>query len=154
MSSAEDTAAPDIVIFGAAGDLSCRKLLPALYMAHMHSRLEPGTRILAIGRQAWSRQQYLDFIDARSPAFIEPAAMDASVWGAFLARLDYIGLDESREHLLFYASSPDAMRDLRVPMATLRRYGSMSVCSDLTDAHLYIFSRYARAHTHPSVLVQ
>jgi glucose-6-phosphate 1-dehydrogenase len=95
MSSADDTAAPDIVIFGAAGDLSCRKLLPALYMAHMHSRLEPGTRILAIGRQAWSRQQYLDFIDARSPAFIEPAAMDASVWGAFLARLDYIGLDVS-----------------------------------------------------------
>jgi glucose-6-phosphate 1-dehydrogenase len=80
--------APDIVIFGGAGDLSCRKLLPAFYMAHMHSRLEPGVRIIAVGRQAWSRQQYLDFIDARSPAFIEPAAMDASLWAEFLARLD------------------------------------------------------------------
>ena len=87
--------APDIVIFGGAGDLSCRKLLPALYMAHMHSRLEPGVRIIAVGRQAWSRQQYLDFIDARSPAFIEPAAMDASLWAEFLARLDYIGFDVS-----------------------------------------------------------
>jgi glucose-6-phosphate 1-dehydrogenase len=95
MSSAAAADAPDIVIFGGAGDLSCRKLLPALYMAHMHSRLEPAVRIIAVGRQAWSRQQYLDFIDARSPAFIEAAAMDASVWAEFLARLDYIGLDVS-----------------------------------------------------------
>ncbi len=95
MNPAAATGAPDIVIFGGAGDLSCRKLLPALYMAHMHSRLEPGARIIAVGRQAWSRQQYLDFIDARSPAFIEPAAMDALAWSEFLARLDYIGLDVS-----------------------------------------------------------
>ena len=26
----------DLVIFGGAGDLSVRKLLPALYMAHLH----------------------------------------------------------------------------------------------------------------------
>ena len=30
----------DIVIFGGAGDLSFRKLLPALYMAHLHDKLD------------------------------------------------------------------------------------------------------------------
>jgi hypothetical protein len=28
--------------------------------------------------------------------------------------VDYIGLDPSRQHLLFYASSPDTLRDLKV----------------------------------------
>ena len=28
--------------------------------------------------------------------------------------VDYIGLDLTREHLLFYASSPEALRDLKV----------------------------------------
>ncbi len=34
------TFAHDIVIFGGAGDLSWRKLLPALYMADLHGRLK------------------------------------------------------------------------------------------------------------------
>ena len=29
----------DLVIFGGVGDLSVRKLLPALYMAHLHNNL-------------------------------------------------------------------------------------------------------------------
>lgn len=31
-----------------------------------------------------------------------------------LQNVDYIGMDPSREHLLFYASSPETMRDLKV----------------------------------------
>ncbi|BCF99322.1 hypothetical protein PPGU19_038910 [Paraburkholderia sp. PGU19] len=31
----------DMIIFGGAGDLSARKLLPALYMAHTHGNLPP-----------------------------------------------------------------------------------------------------------------
>ncbi|PNW86040.1 hypothetical protein CHLRE_03g207825v5 [Chlamydomonas reinhardtii] len=55
--------------------------------------------------------------------------------------VDYIGLDPSRQHLLFYASSPDALRDLKVPLPTVRRYGHMSISSNYVDAHLYIFNR-------------
>lgn len=58
-----------------------------------------------------------------------------------MQNVDYIGLDAARERLLFYASSPDALRDLRIPMASLRTYGSMTIATHLTDAHLYIFSR-------------
>ena len=58
-------AAPlDLVIFGGAGDLALRKLLPALYMAHLHHNLPEGTRIVALGRQAWDRAAFIGFIAA------------------------------------------------------------------------------------------
>jgi glucose-6-phosphate 1-dehydrogenase len=87
------TRAVDIVIFGGAGDLSFRKLLPALYMAHLHTRLDMNTRIIAVGRQKWTRDEYLAFIDRQSPAFIEERAFNAEDWRIFLKRLDYLSMD-------------------------------------------------------------
>jgi glucose-6-phosphate 1-dehydrogenase len=75
------------VIFGGAGDLSFRKLLPALYMAHAHGKLEGDTRIIGIGRQAWSRAQYLEFINEQSPPFIEANVFKQDDWQSFLNRL-------------------------------------------------------------------
>src|SRR6185437_9895167 len=49
----------DMIIFGGTGDLSFRKLLPALYMAHLHCNLPPETRILTVGRKPWSRDEYI-----------------------------------------------------------------------------------------------
>ncbi|MBL0720880.1 glucose-6-phosphate dehydrogenase [Piscinibacter sp. Jin2] len=86
----------DIVIFGGSGDLAFRKLLPALYMAFLHERLEPGTRILGLGRQGWSRADYLAFIDSHSPAFIAPGAFSAPVWQRFLGILDYRCVDATQ----------------------------------------------------------
>ena len=83
----------DIVIFGGAGDLAFRKLLPALYMAHAHEKLPPVTRILGVGRHTWNRQDYLDFIHKQSPAFIDENAFDCTLWESFLERLDYLNLD-------------------------------------------------------------
>ena len=83
----------DIVIFGGAGDLSFRKLLPALYMAHLHDKLDSSARIIAVGRQEWTRQEYLDFIDQHSPAFIEKDAFIAGDWQNFLNRLAYVSMD-------------------------------------------------------------
>lgn len=83
----------DIVIFGAAGDLSFRKLLPALYMAHLHDKLAPQTRIVAVGRQAWTRDAYIEFIHQRTPDFIEKNAYTTADWQTFLARLVYVALD-------------------------------------------------------------
>jgi glucose-6-phosphate 1-dehydrogenase len=83
----------DIVIFGGAGDLSFRKLLPALYMAHLHDRLDASTRIIGIGRQSWSVAEYHHFIDSHSPEFIEAHAFTQDDWKRFLARLHYVCLD-------------------------------------------------------------
>ncbi len=83
----------DIVIFGGAGDLSFRKLLPALFMAHAHDKLHEGTRIIAIGRQAWNRDQYVSFIHEQSPPFIEAQALKQVDWESFLQRLQFVQLD-------------------------------------------------------------
>ena len=83
----------DIVIFGGAGDLSFRKLLPALYMAHLHNKLDASARIVAVGRQDWTRQEYLDFIDNNSPAFVEKEAFTQEDWKSFLNRLAYVSMD-------------------------------------------------------------
>ena len=83
----------DLVIFGGAGDLSFRKLLPALYMAHLHGRLALDARIIAIGRQRWTRDEYVALIDSHSSAFIEESSFNASDWRNFLARLNYVCMD-------------------------------------------------------------
>ncbi len=88
-----NTIVTEIVIFGGAGDLSARKLLPALYMAHLHGELSADTRIIGIGRQEWTRQQYLDFVNNHSPSFVDHGEFDEAKWQDFLKRLDYLSLD-------------------------------------------------------------
>ena len=83
----------DLVIFGGVGDLSVRKLLPALYMAHLHNNLPPSTRIHALGRQPWDRAAFVEFIQEKVPGFIEAKAYNMASWQGFLERLDYVALD-------------------------------------------------------------
>ncbi|MGF6758662.1 glucose-6-phosphate dehydrogenase [Paraburkholderia sp. GAS334] len=83
----------DMIIFGGGGDLSARKLLPALYMAHQHCNLPAGTRILAIGRKNWTRDEYLAFMEEHSKPFVEHKALDAASWDKFLALFEYVRID-------------------------------------------------------------
>ena len=95
--SASAPAAPlDLVIFGGVGDLSVRKLLPALYMAHLHSNLPDATRIHVLGRQRWARDSFLGFIQDKTLGFIEAAHFDAAAWAGFLDRLCYACVDATQ----------------------------------------------------------
>jgi len=85
-----------MIIFGGVGDLSARKLLPALYMAHLHGNLPPHTRIIAIGRRDWTRDEYLAFMQKQSRPFVDSKAMDVQAWESFLATFDYVNLDVSK----------------------------------------------------------
>jgi translation initiation factor eIF-2B subunit gamma len=58
-----------------------------------------------------------------------------------MQNVDYVGLDPSREHLLFYASSPESLRDLKVPLSVVKRHSSISIASDLANAHLYVLNK-------------
>ena len=86
----------DMVIFGGVGDLSVRNLLPALYMAHLHNNLPDQTRIHALGRQAWAREEFLAFIQDKVVGFIDAEAMQAPVWQSFLDRLHYTTIDATQ----------------------------------------------------------
>ena len=87
----------DIVIFGGAGDLAFRKLIPALFSAHQHDKLDADTRIIGVGRQDWGREGYLAFINEKAKPFIEKALTESSnpdgLCNSFLSRLDFANVD-------------------------------------------------------------
>ena len=87
----------DIVIFGGAGDLAFRKLIPALFSAHQHDKLDADTRIIGVGRQDWGRDGYLAFINEKAKPFIEKALAEApaadALWQSFLDRLSFASVD-------------------------------------------------------------
>ncbi len=126
----------DIVIFGGAGDLSFRKLLPALYMAHLHDKLDPSARIVAVGRQEWTRQEYLDFIDKNSPAFIEKEAFAQEDWQKFLNRLAYVSMDVT--HASDFAKLKDLCNTPALRVYYLATAPSLftQICANLSGAGL------------------
>ncbi|HSV78838.1 MAG TPA: glucose-6-phosphate dehydrogenase [Ramlibacter sp.] len=102
----------DLVLFGGVGDLAMRKLLPALFMAHQHGALPERTRILALGRQDWSRDSFLAFVQDKVPGFLASPA-EPTAWDAFLASLHYLQLDADRPQdfaALATALQPGAQR--------------------------------------------
>ncbi|MEK8032081.1 glucose-6-phosphate dehydrogenase [Ideonella sp. DXS29W] len=55
----------DLVFFGGTGDLTWRKLMPALFQAFRHGKLPAGGRILAVARDERSDADYRQFIRER-----------------------------------------------------------------------------------------
>ena len=55
----------DLVFFGGTGDLTWRKLMPALFQAFRHGKLPAGGRILAVARDERSDEEYRNFIKER-----------------------------------------------------------------------------------------
>ena len=95
-----DTPAPDrpldLVIFGGAGDLSVRKLLPALFAAHRHGHLPAQARIHVLGRQPWDRSSFLAFIEDKVAGFVGVDGHRSEHWAGFLERLQHATLDATR----------------------------------------------------------
>ena len=46
---------------------------------------------------------------------------------------------------MFFRPSPEARRNIKVPMGTLLRQGCLSIRTDLQDNHLYVLDRSALA---------
>lgn len=84
------THAPDpcvIVIFGASGDLTHRKLIPALYDLDRQGRLPAGTQIVGVSRTPMSDDQFREKLVESVKRFA--AVFDAERWGAFARRVHY-----------------------------------------------------------------
>ena len=80
----------DFVIFGATGDLSLRKIIPALWHRHIDGKLPDATRIILVARSV----ETADGIARNAKPFIEKAgAIDPGLWGTFGARLSYQSID-------------------------------------------------------------
>jgi len=80
-----------LVIFGGAGDLAHRKLLPALYNLHLDGLLPPRTAIVGVGRRDFSDTQYRDFAKDGVAQFSR-RKIDDDRWGSFAESLFFVNL--------------------------------------------------------------
>jgi len=83
----------DLVFFGGTGDLTWRKLMPALFQAFRHGKLPPGGRILAVAREERSCEQYRAFIKERFSEVESSKRPSDEEFAAFGALLHYQRMD-------------------------------------------------------------
>ncbi|HEX6832311.1 MAG TPA: glucose-6-phosphate dehydrogenase [Rudaea sp.] len=87
----------DLVIFGGTGDLAKRKLLPALLQRYVHGQIVDGTRIIGIARDSVPTEEYRKRVRADVEPLVEKDDAARAKLDAFLAMIDYLPLDATRE---------------------------------------------------------
>ena len=93
-----------IVIFGASGDLTRRKLIPALYDLYHKDRLPEGWQIVGVSRSEMSDEEFRSHVESGVKEFARKQ-YDPESWAAFAENISYIAGDLSK---------PEDMRALDV----------------------------------------
>ncbi|MGO9256935.1 MAG: glucose-6-phosphate dehydrogenase [Bryobacteraceae bacterium] len=84
-----------IAIFGANGDLTKRKLMPALYRLAYDRRLSAGFAVAGVSRTPLTDDQFREKMKEAVQQFSEDTHFDEDVWRAFAAGLFYVAGDIS-----------------------------------------------------------
>lgn len=118
-----------MIIFGASGDLTKRKLMPALYTLYKGGRLPEGFSILGIGRTSYTDNYYREYILNELHRFVPAAEQveqqmtdfcnhlfyqtlnpaEAGEYGLLNERLEAISGEEKPDNLLFYLATPPSL---------------------------------------------
>ncbi|MFZ3220132.1 MAG: glucose-6-phosphate dehydrogenase [Rhodoferax sp.] len=86
----------DLVLFGGTGDLAWRKLMPALFQAFRHGTLPEGGRIIGVGRDDLSDDQYRALMQSRFDKVELAKRPSAKEFARFAALLEFVRMDLSR----------------------------------------------------------
>lgn len=81
------------VIFGATGDLTLRKLLPALFHLACEGCMAPTFHVVGVGRQAMDDDAFRNRLREGVAASAEIRPMDEAEWRMFAPRLSYLAGD-------------------------------------------------------------
>ena len=129
--SLEAPAPQDIVIIGASGDLSRRKLLPALYNLSAVGLLPKRGDIIGLARSDLSHERFREFARESVKQFSR-TGFDEKVWAEFAPRLTFVRLDdEGYAHLTECTHVSERLVYLAVPPSVVP-----SVVRNLRDAGL------------------
>src|SRR5690606_30856815 len=81
-----------IVIFGATGDLTARKLVPALFSLAMEGQLPPAYNIVGYTRRDWSDDYFRErmYEAVKQYSRYDPDEGDGAVWEEFAGNLAYV----------------------------------------------------------------
>ncbi|NBX29135.1 glucose-6-phosphate dehydrogenase [bacterium] len=78
-----------VVIFGASGDLTSRKLVPALYNLMRSGSLPPDTRIVGFSRTPMTDDQWRESLRATTAKHCDCGPPDDASWNRFAAGIHY-----------------------------------------------------------------
>ncbi len=78
-----------LVIFGATGDLTKRKLLPALYNLELETPLPAGFSVVAVARRPITNEQWRGYVKDAINEFSRHRPVDPAVWESFSQGLFY-----------------------------------------------------------------
>ena len=118
-----------MIIFGASGDLTRRKLLPALFSLFRNDRLQGDFSILGTARTEFSDESFREYARERLRTFVKPEEQDPARFEEFCRHLSYLPLDPADaqaypalrakiqsvtgeaepDNLLFYLATPPAL---------------------------------------------
>jgi len=87
----ERTADPCVfVIFGATGDLTRRKLVPALFSLFLQGLLPAGAAIIGFARRPWTNDQFREEMRRGLREHAPSLARDEDSWASFARLLEYL----------------------------------------------------------------
>jgi len=121
-----------MVIFGASGDLTRRKLMPALYALAKMQRLAPTFHVIGVSNAPWDSDAFRQHMREGVQSFATPddqagADGDAASWDAFAGRIQYLygdfddpalfqklaealrAIPQAAGNVLFYLATPPSL---------------------------------------------
>jgi glucose-6-phosphate 1-dehydrogenase len=78
-----------VVIFGATGDLTHRKLVPALYNLQRERLLPPGFNVVGFARRDWTDEYFRESLEKDGRQYSR-SGLDDSLWGSFAGEIAYL----------------------------------------------------------------
>lgn len=118
-----------MIIFGASGDLTKRKLMPALYSLYKGRRLPQECAVLGVGRTDYDDDDYRNYILSELRQFVKAEELDETLMKEFVSHLSYLSVDPALQesypllrekliilnsgklsnNLLFYLATPPSL---------------------------------------------
>jgi glucose-6-phosphate 1-dehydrogenase len=87
----------DYVVFGATGDLTKRKLIPALYHRFKDGQFDEQSRIIGVSRTSWTDADFQKAARESIAQFVEKEYQDKAVIDRFVKVFSYVPNDVSDE---------------------------------------------------------
>jgi len=108
------TDSQDIVVVGASGDLSARKLIPALYNLEAENLLPERGRIIGYATEQWSADDFRGHA-REAVAAHSRTGLDDAVFERFEKRLDYVSTTDGMDALAARLGEDECVVYLAVP---------------------------------------
>jgi glucose-6-phosphate 1-dehydrogenase len=86
----------DYVVFGATGDLTRRKLIPALYQRFVDGQFDEQSRIIGVSRSKWTDADMQRVAREAVSEFVSPKYLDATTVERFVSIFSYVTVDVAK----------------------------------------------------------